>query len=163
MGIIDKFTGLMPRGHQRADLAPVGGEVLALRDDLDRWLERFFDEPWGLAAAADFRAMPRVNVDDVGDAIIVSVDVPGYDRDELALTVTPEALTIEGEHRRTSRDQGGGHSVAEERYERFTELVPLPPGVDSDRAAATVRNGRLTVRFPKVTPGSRGRRVQIQT
>lgn len=163
MGIIDKFTGLMPRRNNRADLPPVGGEVLALRDDLDRWLGRFFEEPWGLTAAGDFTAMPLVNIDDVEDAIIVSVDVPGYDRDELSLTVTPEALTVEGEHRRASKDPGGGHRVAEERYERFTELVPLPPGVDSDRADATVRNGRLTVRFPKVTPGSRGRRVQIQT
>ena len=41
--------------------------------------------------------------------------------------------------------------VVESRYGRFVRTVPLPPGLDLDRAEARVKDGVLTVKFPKVT------------
>jgi HSP20 family protein len=163
MGIIEKVTSLLPRHNGRPDLPPVGGEVLALRDNLDRWLDRFFEAPWGLAGAGDFGVMPRVNVDDTEEAVIVSVDVPGFDREDLDLSVTPESLTIRGETGEASQDRRKPLRVAEERYERFTQVIPLPPGLDIDRAQARVSRGRLTVTFPKTAPASSRRQIPIRT
>src|SRR5688572_14086135 len=69
MGVIDKvtdrLTALLPATRQRedprTDLPPVGAEVLALRDDLDRWLQRFLEDPWGLPSVGEFQLVPAVN------------------------------------------------------------------------------------------------------
>jgi HSP20 family protein len=162
MGIIDKVTGLFPRRDDRAEFPAVGGEVLALRDNLDRWLDRFFEEPWGFRQAGDVQAMRCVNIEDTDDALIVSVDVPGFDREGLDVTVTPQGLIVRGESRQPTEDRRKRGAAAGERYEQFTEMIPLPPGLDIDRAEAHVQRGRLTVTFPKSTQTARRRQIAIR-
>ena len=163
MGIIDKVSGLLPRRDERPELPPVGGEVLALRDNLDRWLDRFFEESWGFPDGGGVHATRRADVDDTDDALIVSVDVPGFDHEDLDLSVTPQGLIIRGENRQTSQERRKALRFAEERYEQFTEIVPLPPGLDIDRAEARVKRGRLTVTFPKIAPVPPRRQIPITT
>lgn len=163
MGIIDKVSGLLPRRDGRSELPPVGGEVLALRDNLDRWLDRFFDESWGFREVGGFQPARRVNVDDTDDALVVSVDVPGFDREDLDLSVTPQGLIIRGENRQRSEERRKAVRSTQERYERFTEIVPLPAGLDIDRPDARVKQGRLTVTFPKISRVPPRRQIPITT
>ena len=96
------------------------------------------------------------------DEVVVTAEVPGLDSDDIDLAITPEGLLIRGEKEETKEDRRGDWRVAECRYGRFFRVVPLPPGLDLDRADARVRNGVLTLRFPKVK-GSRpsARRIPI--
>ena len=41
--------------------------------------------------------------------------------------------------------------------------MPLPPGLDLDRAEARVKRGVLTVTFPKVAERAGTRRIPIKT
>jgi HSP20 family protein len=52
-------------------------------------------------------------------------------------------------------------SLVERRYGSFVRTVPLPAGVDVDRAQARVANGVLTVRLPRVA--ARRGRIPVQT
>ena len=63
MGIIDKITDRSPRScrateGERTERPSGGAEVMALRDDLDRWLQRFFEEPGGFRAPATSAGCP---------------------------------------------------------------------------------------------------------
>jgi len=162
MGIIDKVTSLLPwRGGRQEP--PHRAAALALRDDLDRWFERVMGEPWSAAALGALRHAPPVDVRETDDELIVTAEVPGLDRDDLKLTITPEGLTIRGEKREEREDQRKDAFVTQSRYERFFRSVPLPPGLDVDRAEARVKNGVLTVRFPKVAGRPGTRRIPIET
>jgi HSP20 family protein len=77
--------------------------------------------------------------------------------------VTPSGMIERGQRRRTGRDERGGVYIAECRYGRFVRTVPLPPGLDVDRARARIVNGVLTVRFPRMAGRAGARRVAIQT
>jgi len=147
MGIMDKVTSLLSR-RERPERAHPGWrpDPLALRGDMDRWLQRLVDEPWGLLRSADVR--------ETDDAVVVTANVPGLDRDDLTLTITPEALVIRGEKREERED--------ERREGSFVWTVSLPPGVDLDRAEAHVKNGVLSVRFPRVTASAPSRRIPIK-
>jgi HSP20 family protein len=162
MGIIDKVTSLLPwRGGRQEP--PHRADALALRDDLDRWFERVMGEPWSAAALGALRHTPSVDVRETDKELIVTAEVPGLDRDDIKLTITPEGLTIRGEKREESEDRRKDGVVAQSRYERFVRSVPLPPGLDVDRAEARVKNGVLTVRFPKVDARPGARRIPIET
>ena len=161
MGIIDKVSALLPRRGERKESAHAGS--LALHDDLDRWRPRLFEEPWELSAIGASRWLPSADVHETDNELIVTAEVPGLDRNDLDLRITPEGLTIRGEKREESEDKRKGFYVAECRYGSFVRTVPLPPGLDVDRAKARVKNGVLTVRFPKVDARPGTRRVPIKT
>jgi HSP20 family protein len=172
MGVIDTITEkvgtLLPtrreRRDSRDDIPPVGAEVLALRDNLDRWLERFFEEPWGFRALGDFQLVPSASVHETDTEVVVTAEIPGLDKADVELTITPEGLVIRGEKREEKEDARGDFHVSERRYGSFARTVPLPDGIDIERANARVERGVLTVRFPKLeTRKDSRRRIPVRT
>jgi HSP20 family protein len=162
MGILDKVGSLLPwRSEDREPQRPAHAGVLALRDDFDRWIERLFDEPaFGRGALG---LVPSAEVRETDDAMIVTVEVPGLSGDDLGLTLTPDGLVIRGEKHEEREDRRADVYVAERRYGSFVRTVPLPAGLDVDRATARVEHGVLTVTFPRsgTRPGTR--RIGIRT
>ena len=79
------------------------------------------------------------------------------------VSVTPEGLITRGGSREANDERRRDFYVAECRYGSFVRTVPLPPGLDLDRAEARIANGVLTVRFPKATSRRGARRIPILT
>jgi len=152
MGIIDKVSSILPWRRERHDTRRA--DVLTLRDDLDRWFDRFMSEAWNPQGIAE-RWMPGADVQETNDEVMVTVDVPGLDPDELHLSTSGRQLIVRGER---AEERGG-----ERRYESFVRTVLLPPGLDLDNADARVRNGVLTVRFPKTDARDGSRRIPVRT
>ena len=157
MSIIDKVGALLPwRGRRR--LAPARDDRQILLDDFDRWLQQLVDEPGG----SGFGRWHAPQVREGDDAVTVTVEVPGVDRDHLDLGITPQGLTIRGETRQETEDARDDYRVVQSRYGSFVRTVPLPPGIDVDRAQARVKDGVLTVTLPKVDARPGMRRVPIK-
>jgi HSP20 family protein len=163
MGIMDKVSALLPFRGERQESPPAQAEALSLRDDLDRWLQRLFEDPWGFPPLTEGRWRPSVDVRETDDELVVTADVPGFDRDDLELALTAEGLVIRGQKREEKKDRRKDGYVTEARYGSLVQVVPLPPGLDLDRAEARVRNGVLTVRFPRAGGRPGARRIPIRT
>src|SRR5258705_435015 len=163
MGIIDKITALLPRRENRWAGPQARADALALRGDIDRWLQELFEEPRGLRVIPELGWMPDADVEETDHEVVVTVAVPGLDRDELDLSITPRGLTIRGEKRMERKDKRRDAHISEYRYGSFVRTVPLPLGLDVDRAEARVKGGVLTVRFPKTTSSPGTRRIPIKT
>jgi HSP20 family protein len=159
MGIFDKVGSLLPWRNERRERHDEQEGALALRDDFDRWLGRLLDEP----ASGGFGLIPSAEVRETHDTAIVTVEVPGLSRDDLSLTITPEGLVVRGQKREDRQDRRADVYVAERRYGSFVRTIPLPAGLDVDRADARVANGVLTVTFPKVDARPGTRRIAIKT
>jgi HSP20 family protein len=155
MGLIDKDS--------RRELPQIGADVLALRDSLDRWLERFFEEPWGFPALGDFPQVPSSTVHETDTEVIVTTEVPGLDGSELDLTVTPAGLVIRAEQREETKETRGDPHVSARQHGRFASTISLPDGIDVERAHARVDRGVLTVRLPKLEGRSGRRRIPVST
>jgi HSP20 family molecular chaperone IbpA len=163
MGITDKINALLPRPRQENAPAPAGhASPLALRDDFDQWLQRFVDQPWAfhpLGGLGGGARTPNVELRDTGDSVQVRAELPGLAKDDVDLTIAPEGLIIRAEKREEKREKDAFAST----YTSFVETVPLPPGIDVERAEARVEDGVLTVRFPKAASAPGSRRIPIQT
>lgn len=160
MGIIDRVTSLLP-GRERSR-GPSRNDALALRDGIHRWLETILDEPGRARSLADTRWLPATDVHETDREVVVRMEVPGMKRDDIELSVMPHALVVRGEKREEKEDRRKDYRLVEMRYGTFVRTVPLPAGLDLDHAEAVVKNGVLTVRFPKTT-ASDGRRIPIQS
>jgi HSP20 family protein len=105
--------------------------------------------------------VPRTEVIQQPDALLVRVDMPGLAADEIEVTVEDGLLTISGERRQEDREVGEGFIRSELTYGTFFRTIQLPDGADEDNMQAVVRNGVLEIRAP-IQRREQGRRVNVQ-
>ena len=73
----------------------------------------------------------------------MSLELPGLNKDEIAISPHSGVLTVSGEH----RDGEAFHS--ERTFGKFQRSVTLPATVDAARVKATCKDGILRVELPK--------------
>jgi HSP20 family protein len=132
-----------------------------LEDLFDR-MGRQFDEAGSLRDVA-------VDVAETDEEFTVTADLPGYDRENIDLTLETRQLRIAAERERTAEETGeddedGGRFVRRERsHEAVSRTVTLPDDVVAEEVSATYRNGVLTVHLPKATPDDDGgHRIEVE-
>jgi HSP20 family protein len=82
-------------------------------------------------------------------SIVIRVELPGMNVDDLAIDIHGNVLTIRGEKHSGVGQQDRQYHLMERAFGHFKRNIPLPYGVDSDRAEVTYRDGVLTVILPK--------------
>lgn len=139
--------------------------------DLERMLEQLteqFDvaaDQWGeeslRPSTAGFSAM-SVDVTDHGDEFTVTADVPGFEKDEIAVTLNERTLQITAD-RAAETDEETANYIRHERTRRsMSRSITLPDAVDEDGVSATYQNGVLTVTLPRLEPSRDGTQIDIE-
>lgn len=103
-----------------------------------------------------------VDVEDRGDDIVVTADVPGCETDDLDVSVTEDTLRITADYEEATEDRGANYVRRERSRRRAARSIDLPEAVDEDAAAATCKNGVLTITLPKLAPEESGRSIEIE-
>lgn len=91
-----------------------------------------------------------VDVVDHDDEFVVTVDLPGFDRDEVDVRVIDHRLTIEADHDEETEDSDETYLRQERRHRELSRTITLPDAVDEDAVRARMHNGVLTVTCPKI-------------
>lgn len=107
--------------------------------------------------------MPRVDVRETADSIIVEAEVPGMKPEEISLSIADDVLTISGETRSEETREQEQMRWSERRYGRFARSVRLPPGIDRDKVDAAYDNGLLRITVPKTEAATdASRKIEIR-
>jgi HSP20 family protein len=93
--------------------------------------------------------LPAVDVTETKSEIVVHAEIPGMDAKNIDISLNEGILTIRGEKKQEREGKEEEYHLIERRYGTFTRSIPLPKGVDSNKASASYRNGVLKVRLPK--------------
>lgn len=129
-------------------------------------LEQFFERMSQQVETGDWSALTRdsvaVDVVDTGDAFQITADLPGYDRDDIDITLTGDTLQIDAGREEETEEAYEGSYIRRERHEQTaSRSVRIPDATDEEAASATYTNGVLTVTLPKADPGEHGRQIDI--
>lgn len=100
---------------------------------------------------AGFESM-AVDLVEHDDEFVATIDLPGYDRDDVELNVTDHTLRIEAEHEESREDEKERYLRHERRHDTTERSITLPDSVDPEGVTATMNNGVLTITLPKVEP-----------
>ncbi len=92
--------------------------------------------------------------------VVVYIDVPGVDNDDIDVSVEKNELTVTVERR--WGDDGKQVLSTERPQGAFSRRIMLSDALDLDRLAATTSNGVLTITIP-VAERSKPRRIDIST
>lgn len=85
--------------------------------------------------------------------LVVRLEVPGLEKEDIDIQVTDDALIVSGEKRFQKEDTQGRWRVVQCAYGSFRRVVPLPLPVKAEAARASYRNGVLKVELPKQVEG----------
>jgi len=106
---------------------------------------------WGLLAA-------DVSVE--AKRILVELEVPGLDKDDIDIDVQGRRLTVTGRKSYRSERKEGALVISERAFGHFQRVIPLPEDVTAEGAKASYRNGVLSVTLPKLAPAT-ARKISV--
>ncbi|WP_118831107.1 Hsp20/alpha crystallin family protein [Salinibacter ruber] len=131
--------------------------------DLQREVDSIFDRFFGRGGDDDTSTVwaPRTDLSETDDAFRIRLDVPGMTKDDIAINLQNNTLTVSGE-RSSERQKDGEEYVRVERaFGTFHRTFTLPDAVDPDRVEATYDEGVLTINVPRTEKSTR-RQIEIQ-
>jgi HSP20 family protein len=93
------------------------------------------------------------------DEVVVHVDLPGFDRDDVELTVERNVVSIRAE-RRPAHEEGDEVIVDERPHGTFTRQLFLGDNLDANKLSAEYDRGVLILTIP-IAEASKPRRIQL--
>ncbi len=149
-------------GQKKSELTTSPGAF----DELERmfgnlaprgWLRPFhWDLPGWAEAMGGEGKLPRVDVVDQEDTLLVRAELPGVSKDDIEVTLSDNLLTISSHTRKeTTKEEKGKYQRREIYQGSFSRSLTLPVDVDGDKAEASFKDGILELRFPKAAQAKR--------
>ena len=94
--------------------------------------------------------VPRADIYETDDEIVVVADVPGVDESTVDITLENNVLTING-YVEMEQPEGYSLAYAEYRVGDYQRAFTLSDQIDREGIEATVKDGVLRLHLPKIT------------
>jgi HSP20 family protein len=101
-----------------------------------------------------------VDVYQTDDDIVVQSTIAGVDQNDIDISVTNDMVTIKGKRAAQEKIMSPNYYYQELFWGPFSRSIILPEDIDSDNAKASMKNGLLTIRLPKLAK-TRIKKVKI--
>jgi HSP20 family protein len=137
---------------------------------MERAVERLFPRGWPRPwrgewpSWADFvpfaGRLPRVDVIDRENEVVLRAEVPGLTKEDLEVSVSDRSVTIRGELKREEAEPGE-YYYREMSTGAFSRTVVLPAAVNAQAATVRLKNGILEMTLAK-TEAEKRHKIAIE-
>ena len=110
--------------------------------------------------ADDYEGQLAIDVYQTDDDIILKAPIAGVQPEDLEVAVTDDTVTVKGERHDEQAQSRDSYFCQECYWGSFSRSYILPVAVDADKAEASLKNGVLTIRIPKLEK-SRARSITV--
>ncbi len=124
-------------------------EMVGTRNRAGRFFDEFFFQTDAGENAAAWNWNPVVDVYETDEHFVIKADLPGIEKDDLALDVKNGVLTLKGERSYDEEVKKENVHFRERAHGRFVRSFRLPEHVDTDKITADYTNGVLKIEIPK--------------
>lgn len=143
-------------------------------EEMDRFMDRVFEDvgigrSWltsrfgrGGERGAGLWS-PQIEMYERDNQLVVCADLPGLKKEDIKIEFNDDRLTIQGERHQEHEEKQQSYQRSERSYGSFYRTIPLPEGVDAEKAQATFQDGVLKITMPMPQQEERrGRHIEIQ-
>lgn len=126
-------------------------------DVFRRQMEHLLDEGGSCSPGeyAGYVWTPQADLLESGQELLALVELPGVRPEQVVVEIVDGDLVVRGERAselpQACEDADTVYHLLERSHGGFARRFSLPPGVDGEAVSATLSNGLLTVRIPKLT------------
>lgn len=114
------------------------------------YLNRVMDDMEQQKNDKKFDFMPTVNTKEAEEAYFVEIDLPGIAKEDIAIDVDDNVLTVSGERKVSEACQKDNYYKVESSYGKFARSFTLPEDADANDIAAVSNDGVLEISIPKI-------------
>lgn len=127
-----------------------------LRHEMDRLIQDFF-EPM----TSDYGTWaPAADLYETDDAFVTELELPGFERDKINVTMEQGVLTVTGRRASEREEEEGDYHVRERSMGRFSRSFRLPSSINANEVKAHFENGILKIEMPKAAE-ARSRKIEV--
>ncbi len=114
-----------------------------------------FDNPF---YAPENTVLPfRTDLQDTGDSFVLTAELPGFEKEDIHLSVNAGVLTIEAQHSTDQQRNQNGWVLQERHTGSYSRTFTLND-IQEDAITAAYKDGILTLTLPKTRPAAPQRR-----
>lgn len=128
---------------------------------LDRFSRRFSMNPWRLdwpdmwVNTFSSLELPKVDIVDFETEIVLKAELPGVNKKDLDISVNEDSVTIKASTRQEQKTEKTDYYLSETSQGVFSRTVGLPASVEGRKAKATLKDGILEIKLPKMKSSAR--------
>jgi HSP20 family protein len=142
--------------------------VFSLQKEMDTIFDDFFKRfdlmPFEREPARFGTFSPSVDVKDNSKDVTIKAELPGMDEKDIEVSLTDGAIIIKGEKKEEKEDKDKDFYRMERSYGSFSRTIPLPTGIDSQKANAVFKKGVLTITIPKTEEAkTKLKKIKVKT
>lgn len=134
------------------------GELRTMQEEMNRLFNlsraRLCNEP-----LEDGLWQPPTDIYEDQDEIVVKMELPEVDQEDIDVSLDEDRLVIQGERKLEGEERRQNYFRIERAYGPFRRAFALPAEVDRDRIAASCERGVLKIVLPKKESGE-ARRIE---
>ncbi len=119
-------------------------------EEMQDRLSSFFNEAWGGSSQSNLN-IPTADVylDEDESNLIVEAQLPGYNEEDVDISIDNGALSIRAEHsQKNTEEKKGRKYIVQESSSSLYRRVGLPKNVDADKIKARFEDGVLKITAP---------------
>ena len=133
------------------DRRDIYAEMNRMQKQMDRLLGDTFRSSAGNGwlPAADIYELSS-GIKDNKDNYVISMDIPGMEKDSVNVEVRNSTLLVSGERNSSSEDKNANYYRQERGFGYFSESFSLPADANSTGISAEYQKGVLTINVPKL-------------
>lgn len=128
-------------------------ELESMRREMDRIWEDLFParraEPARWKPSEKGAATPAIDIIDKNNEVVVRAEMPGVKKEDIDISFQDNALTVKGEIKEDDGVKDENYAYSERNYRYYARSISIPFKVNPDRIKASLKDGLLTIQFPK--------------
>ncbi len=122
-------------------------ELKRIQDRINRLFSEF--EKFGFRDITPAGLSTPVDVIDEGDVVKVVIDMPGFKKEDIEIYVEGNDLVVRATRKEEIDEKKGNYIRKERRYGEVYRRIPIPEGLEVEKAKANYNNGVLEIVIPR--------------
>jgi HSP20 family protein len=106
--------------------------------------------------------IPPCDCVDQGDRYVITMEVPGIDKDKVSIYVNRNGVEVKGEALAEEEEKGKYYVHKERKYRSFHRYLNLPEEVVPFKGEAKMVNGILEIVIPKKSPKPEEKPIKLE-
>ncbi len=92
----------------------------------------------------------RTDIKDTGDAYVIEAELPGFNKEDIEITVENSVMTVSASHTQSKeeQDEKSGYVRRERSYGSFARSFDVSE-IETDNITGSLQNGILSLTLPK--------------
>lgn len=138
-------------------------DLVNYRRRMDNMFDDFFGGVFNNGTRTDLTRgwNPKVDIFEEHDHIVMKAELPGVEKDNIAIDVDGRVLTVKGEQSSDNEVKKENYYMRERSYGKFERAFTLPMETDPEQIKAEYKDGVLKLNIPK-PESSKPKTISIQ-